>query len=53
MKILQRYFFVNIAQAVAFVLVAFLALAAFMDLTGELPSAGRPLRSLASRARRE
>jgi lipopolysaccharide export system permease protein len=41
MKILQRYFFVSIAQAVAFVLVAFLALAAFMDLTGELPSVGK------------
>jgi lipopolysaccharide export system permease protein len=41
MKILERYFFVNIAQAVAFVLVAFLALAAFMDLTGELPSVGK------------
>jgi lipopolysaccharide export system permease protein len=41
MKILQRYFFVNIAQAVAFVLVAFLALAAFMDLTQELPSVGK------------
>jgi lipopolysaccharide export system permease protein len=41
MKILQRYFFVNIAQAVVFVLVAFLALAAFMDLTQELPSVGK------------
>jgi lipopolysaccharide export system permease protein len=41
MKILQRYFFVNITQAVGFVLVAFLALAAFMDLTGELPSVGK------------
>jgi lipopolysaccharide export system permease protein len=41
MKILERYFFVNIAQAVAFVLVAFLALAAFMDLTQELPSVGK------------
>jgi lipopolysaccharide export system permease protein len=41
MKILQRYFAVNIAQAVAFVLVAFLALIAFMDLTGELPSVGK------------
>ncbi|MYM84870.1 LPS export ABC transporter permease LptG [Duganella sp. FT50W] len=37
MKILQRYFAVSILQAVAFVLVAFLALQAFMDLTGELP----------------
>jgi len=41
MKILQRYFFVNISQAVVFVLVAFLGLAAFMDLTQELPSVGR------------
>jgi lipopolysaccharide export system permease protein len=41
MKILQRYFFVNIAQAVAFVLVAFLGLIAFMDLTQELPSVGK------------
>jgi lipopolysaccharide export system permease protein len=41
MKILQRYFAVSILQAVAFVLVAFLALQAFMDLTGELPSVGK------------
>ena len=41
MKILQRYFFVNIAQAVAFVLVAFLGLIAFMDLTQELSSVGK------------
>jgi lipopolysaccharide export system permease protein len=41
MKILQRYFAVSIAQAVAFVLAAFLALQAFMDLTGELPSVGK------------
>lgn len=41
MKILQRYFLVNIAQAVAFVLVAFLGLIAFMDLTQELPSVGK------------
>jgi lipopolysaccharide export system permease protein len=41
MKILQRYFAVAILQAVAFVLVAFLALLAFMDLTGELSSVGR------------
>ncbi|MES2741075.1 MAG: LPS export ABC transporter permease LptG [Pseudomonadota bacterium] len=41
MKILQRYFAVAISQAVAFVLVAFLALLAFMDLTGELTSVGR------------
>lgn len=41
MKILQRYFAYSILQAVAFVLVAFLALQAFMDLTGELPSVGK------------
>jgi lipopolysaccharide export system permease protein len=41
MKLLERYFFVNIAQAVSFVLVAVLALAAFMDLTGELPAVGK------------
>jgi lipopolysaccharide export system permease protein len=40
MTVLQRYFAVSIAQAVAFVLVAFLALISFMDLTGELPSVG-------------
>ena len=40
MKILQRYFFVSIMQAVAFVLVAFLALSAFFDLTGQLPLIG-------------
>ncbi len=41
MKILQRYFAVNIFQAVAFVLVAFLALLAFMDLTAQLPAVGK------------
>ncbi|TFW29455.1 LPS export ABC transporter permease LptG [Duganella callida] len=41
MRILQRYFAVSILQAVAFVLVAFLALQAFMDLTGELPQVGK------------
>ena len=41
MKILQRYFAVNIAQAVVFVLVALLSLTAFMDLTGELPAVGQ------------
>jgi lipopolysaccharide export system permease protein len=41
MKLLQRYFFVNITQAVAFVLVALLALISFMDLTTELPSVGK------------
>ncbi|KFI08682.1 LPS export ABC transporter permease LptG [Massilia sp. BSC265] len=41
MSILQRYFAVNILQAVAFVAVAFLALISFMDLTQELPSVGK------------
>ncbi|MES2260870.1 MAG: LPS export ABC transporter permease LptG [Pseudomonadota bacterium] len=41
MRILQRYFAVTILQAVAFVLAAFLALQAFMDLTGELASVGK------------
>ena len=41
MSILQRYFTVSISQAVAFVLVAFLGLSAFMDLTGELPEVGK------------
>jgi lipopolysaccharide export system permease protein len=41
MKILQRYFAINITQAVVFVLAAFLALISFMDLTGELPSVGK------------
>jgi lipopolysaccharide export system permease protein len=41
MKILQRYFFINITQAVVFVLAAFLALISFMDLSGELPSVGK------------
>jgi lipopolysaccharide export system permease protein len=41
MKILQRYFAASIAQAVAFVLLAFLGLLAFMDLTAELPAVGK------------
>ncbi|HEV7815072.1 MAG TPA: LPS export ABC transporter permease LptG [Janthinobacterium sp.] len=41
MKILQRYFAVAIIQAVAFVLVVFLALLAFMDLSGELAAVGK------------
>lgn len=41
MKVLQRYFAVSIFQAVAFVLVAFLALISFMDLTSELPDVGK------------
>jgi len=41
MKVLQRYFAINITQAVLFVLVAFLGLISFMDLTSELPSVGK------------
>lgn len=41
MSILQRYFAINIIQAVAFVAVAFLGLISFMDLSGELPSVGK------------
>jgi len=41
MRVLQRYFAINIMQAVAFVLAAFLALISFMDLTGELPAVGK------------
>lgn len=41
MKILQRYFAISIYQSVAFVLIAFLALSAFYDLTDELPSVGK------------
>jgi len=41
MSVLQRYFAVQITQAVAFVLLAFLALLAFMDLTGELTAVGK------------
>ncbi|MDB5748159.1 MAG: export transporter permease LptG [Massilia sp.] len=41
MKVLQRYFAINIAQAVVFVLFAFLGLIAFMDLTRELPEVGK------------
>ncbi len=41
MSVLQRYFTVSIVQAVAFVLVAFLGLSAFMDLTAELPDVGK------------
>ena len=40
MKILQRYFATEIIKAVAFVLVAFLALFAFFDLIGELKGIG-------------
>jgi lipopolysaccharide export system permease protein len=41
MKVLQRYFAINITQAVVFVLFAFLGLISFMDLTSELPSVGK------------
>jgi lipopolysaccharide export system permease protein len=41
MSILQRYFATSIIQAVAFVLAVFLALLAFMDLSGELTSIGK------------
>ena len=41
MKVLSRYFTSQILQSVLFVLVAFLALFAFFDLMGELPSVGR------------
>ena len=41
MRVLQRYFAINITQAVVFVLFAFLGLIAFMDLTSELPSVGK------------
>jgi lipopolysaccharide export system permease protein len=41
MSVLQRYFAVSIFQAVAFVLLAFLGLLGFMDLTSELPGVGK------------
>jgi lipopolysaccharide export system permease protein len=41
MKVLQRYFAVNILQAVGFVLVALLALQSFYDLVAEMPSVGK------------
>ncbi len=41
MRVLQRYFAINIMQAVAFSAVALLALITFMDLTSELPSVGK------------
>lgn len=40
MKVLQRYFAIEILRSVLFVLIAFLALFAFFDLIGELPSIG-------------
>src|ERR1700736_1099770 len=39
-KILQKYFAVEIIRSVSFVLIAFLALFAFFDLMGELRSVG-------------
>ena len=41
MKILQRYFAVEIFRSVLFALVSFLSLFAFFDLMGELQSVGR------------
>lgn len=41
MKVLQRYVSSEIAAAVLFALIAFLALFAFFDLIGELPEVGR------------
>jgi lipopolysaccharide export system permease protein len=41
MKILQRYFAVNIISSVFFVLAGLLGLMSFMDLTGELSSVGK------------
>jgi lipopolysaccharide export system permease protein len=41
MSVLQRYFTVSITQSVGLVLLAFLGLTAFMDLTSELSSVGR------------
>ncbi len=41
MSVLQRYFAVSIFQAVGFVLLAFLGLLGFMDLTGEMPGVGK------------
>jgi len=41
MKVLQRYFAVEILRSVAFVLAAFLALSMFFDLMGELKAIGR------------
>jgi lipopolysaccharide export system permease protein len=41
MKVLQRYFAVEVLRSVAFVLAAFLALSMFFDLMGELKAIGR------------
>jgi lipopolysaccharide export system permease protein len=41
MKVLQRYFVDEVTRSVLFVLLAFLALFSFYDLTGELKSIGR------------
>ncbi|WP_076593740.1 LPS export ABC transporter permease LptG [Herminiimonas arsenitoxidans] len=40
MKILQKYFSVEIGRSVVFVLIAFLALFAFFDMVGELKAVG-------------
>ena len=40
MKILQKYFSLEIGRSVLFVLIAFLALFAFFDMVGELKSVG-------------
>ncbi len=41
MKILQRYFLVQVVKSVVFILVAFLGLFAFFDLISELSSVGK------------
>ena len=41
MKVLQRYFINEVTRSVLFVLLAFLSLFSFYDLTGELKSIGR------------
>jgi lipopolysaccharide export system permease protein len=41
MRVLRRYFTIEICRAVFFVLVAFLALFAFFDMMGEIRSVGR------------
>lgn len=41
MRVLQKYLMIEILQAVLFVLLAFLALFAFVDLTGEVQQVGR------------
>ncbi|MDQ7970822.1 MAG: LptF/LptG family permease, partial [Oxalicibacterium faecigallinarum] len=41
MRVLQKYFALEIGRSVLFVLIAFLALFAFFDLVGELKSVGQ------------